>query len=56
MINKLKQLVPNYLGEINWEEIDKVILPQFKEKLINTPQEPKFHGEGNVYIHTNLGS
>ena len=54
MINKLQALVPNYLGEINWEEIDKVILPQFKEKLINTQQEPKFHGEGNVYIHTKM--
>ena len=54
MIRKLKELVPKYKGKINWQKIDEVILPTFKKGLINTEQEPKFHGEGNVYIHTKM--
>ena len=46
-----------YLPEneaINWDLINEGILKPFYINMINTNQEKKWHGEGNVYIHTQL--
>ena len=40
--------------ELNWEEIAASFLGIFFSEMKNTEQNPKFHGEGNVYIHTQM--
>ena len=52
-INELYKYLPNN-ETINWEEIQNGILKPFYINMINTNQEPKWHGEGNVFIHTKL--
>lgn len=39
---------------INWPLIEMEILKPFVNDLINTEQDAKWHGEGNVYNHTKL--
>lgn len=39
---------------INWDLINKEIFNPFYKKMENTMQEPKWHGEGNVLIHTKM--
>ncbi|MCL2466832.1 MAG: AAA family ATPase [Micrococcales bacterium] len=48
----LRELVPDAGGTIDWagvlDEVD-ILAP-----LANTPQQPEFHGEGDVLIHTRM--
>ena len=37
---------------INWNNIEDTALSRFEEALCNTRQSPKYHEEGDVYIHT----
>ena len=37
---------------INWNNIEDTALFRFEEALCNTRQSPKYHEEGDVYIHT----
>ncbi|WP_347906097.1 AAA family ATPase [Pseudomonas purpurea] len=49
---QLSALVPKPGGETSWPELMEVI-PAIK-LLAGTPQEPEYHGEGNVLIHTKM--
>ena len=37
---------------INWNNIEDTAIARFEEALCNTRQSPKYHEEGDVYIHT----
>lgn len=39
---------------IDWNNIEATVLGRFEGQLQNTPQSPKYHGEGDVYIHTKM--
>ena len=39
---------------IDWNLIEEGIFKPYVNPLINTMQEPKWHKEGNVYIHTKM--
>ena len=39
---------------IDWKLIEEGIFKPYVNPLINTMQEPKWHKEGNVYIHTKM--
>lgn len=51
-IEKLYAFLPN--NDINWEEIDNKLLYKFALDMRQTPQEFKWHQEGNVYVHTQM--
>ncbi len=51
-IEKLYQYLPT--DKIHWEQIEEEILHPFVYDLAHTPQEPKWHGEGDVLTHTKL--
>ena len=48
---KINKLINFKTFEYNWDEILKI--PEFK-KLKSCEQNPKWHGEGNAFIHTQL--
>lgn len=50
--NLYKYLPTNNI--INWDLITTEILNKYYKDMINTNQEPKWHGEGNVFIHTKM--
>lgn len=37
---------------IDWKLIRQNVVDKFKDRMIATPQPTKWHGEGNVYVHT----
>ena len=37
---------------IDWNHIESTVLEKFEEGLRQTKQSPKWHEEGDVYIHT----
>ncbi|MGN0465551.1 MAG: AAA family ATPase [Lachnospiraceae bacterium] len=39
---------------LNWEDIETSPIGFFFSEMKNVEQNPKFHGEGNVYIHTQM--
>ena len=47
----IKELINFKTFEFNWEKIESI--PEFK-KLKKCEQSPKWHGEGNAWIHTKL--
>jgi putative nucleotidyltransferase with HDIG domain len=49
-IEKLYKYLPN--DKVDWELINGEIFSPYVARLKNTPQEAKWHGEGNVYNHT----
>lgn len=51
-MDELYKYLPN--GFINWKLIEEGIFKPYVDRLINTNQEPKWHMEGNVYIHTKM--
>lgn len=51
-IEKLYKYLPN--ETINWELIKEELLLPYVDDLEKTMQEPKWHSEGNVLIHTHL--
>lgn len=53
MIKRLYKYLP-INNIINWPLIEMEILKPFVNDLINTEQDAKWHGEGNVYNHTKL--
>ena len=52
IIKKLLKYLPN--DKINWELIEQEILQPFVMDMKNTPQEAKWHGEGDVWTHTKM--
>ena len=52
-IDYLYRYLP-FEGIINWDLINNEIFNPFYKNLEQTPQEPKWHGEGNVLIHTKM--
>jgi len=48
---KIDKLINFKTFEFNWTEIEKI--PEFK-KLKSCKQNPKFHGEGDAFIHTKM--
>ena len=51
-IELLYRYLPN--DDIDWKLLNKEIFKPFYKDLENTMQEPKWHGEGNVLIHTKM--
>ena len=52
IIKKLLKYLPN--ESINWKLIEKELLFKFVSEMKNTPQEAKWHGEGDVWTHTKM--
>ena len=52
MINKLYKYLPE--KEINWNLIENELLLPFVTSMKETPQEEKWHGEGDVWTHTKM--
>lgn len=48
---KINRLIDFQNFEYRWDEIERI--PEFK-KLKNCEQSPKWHGEGNAWVHTKL--
>lgn len=52
-IETIKQLIPESpFAKIDWDSIALSSLGFFFPAMIRTPQDPEFHGEGDVYTHT----
>lgn len=49
-----KMIHDSHKAELNWEEIAASPIGYFLQDMKKIPQNPKFHGEGDVYIHTQL--
>lgn len=41
-------------GVINWEYVKATVMSDFADTLAKTPQNPKWHGEGDVWTHTKM--
>lgn len=54
-INETEKMIPvsSEIG-INWNNIEKSGFEFFIRKMKGIPQNPEFHAEGNVYIHTQM--
>lgn len=51
----LLSLVPQTRGaHIDWDTLERTPLEPWFRKMEDTPQQPEWHGEGNVYAHTRL--
>ena len=47
------KLVPrDARAAIDWNAIEKLLRPTCFAEMKNTPQNPRYHGEGDVYVHT----
>lgn len=54
-ISEIEKMIPSSRkAELNWEEIAASPLGYFLQDMKRIPQNPQFHGEGDVYIHTQL--
>ncbi len=51
---RIRGLIPEPDGEIRWEEWGKTALGSYFEKMKKTPQNPAWHGEGDVFTHTSM--
>lgn len=51
---QLLTLVPEPGQEIDWAAIQATTLSPYFQKMEATPQQPEWHGEGNVWVHTRL--
>ena len=55
VISEIEKMIPaSHKVELNWEEIAASPLGYFLQDMKRIPQNPQFHGEGDVYIHTQL--
>ena len=51
----LLSLIPQTRGaRIDWEALERTPLGSWFRKMKDTPQQPEWHGEGDVYTHTKL--
>ncbi len=48
------RLIPDASGNIPWEAWETTALGAYIEQMCRTPQEPKWHGEGDVWTHTRM--
>ena len=54
-INEISRLVPGSpSAEIDWVKIDKLFEATCFSEMKLTPQNPAYHGEGDVYTHTQM--
>lgn len=54
-LNRIGSCIPdNPSGEIPWEQLLPLLSACGFSALQQTPQDPIFHGEGNVYTHTQM--
>lgn len=52
---EMERLIPaSSETELNWEEITASLFGDFFSEMEKTEQNPRFHGEGNVCIHTQM--
>lgn len=57
-MNRIDELIavvpeaPEYV--INWSMIKRTVMRPFVESLKNTKQSPKYHAEGDVWVHTEM--
>lgn len=55
-MNRLDELLkivpdaPNFT--IDWETVGRTVMRRFASSMKETPQNPRYHAEGNVWIHT----
>ena len=55
LIRKLDQLIPcSPDGKIDWEPVEGLFAAAFFSRLRDVPQDPLYHGEGNVMAHTRM--
>lgn len=52
-IDKLYKYLPTD-NIINWDLINNELLKPYYQNMVNTPQDPRWHKEGNVFIHTKM--
>ena len=52
-MNDLLRLVSQTAQNINWEGLEQA-LPFFVKPMSETAQDPRFHGEGDVWTHTRM--
>ena len=54
-IDSITDLIPTSLsGEIDWDRADRLLAGSGFSHMRQTPQNPVFHGEGDVYTHTQM--
>lgn len=54
-IIEITRLFPSSVSEkINWAELEASPLGRFLTTMSNTPQNPEYHAEGDVYEHTKM--
>lgn len=52
---QLAQCMPAFPSrEIPWERIDRLFAGNSFQRMKSTPQNPVYHGEGDVYLHTQM--
>lgn len=55
IISEIRELLPSHPGaQLEWAKIEHSSIGSFLAEMGKTPQNPDFHGEGNVYIHTKM--
>lgn len=54
MESELLNYIPDYKLGVDWNLIENSFLAPYVQQMKNTPQNPEWHGEGNVFIHTKM--
>lgn len=54
-MNELTEIVPSEPDfTVDWDRIEKGVMRYFVSAMSKTQQNPKYHAEGNVWIHTKM--
>ena len=55
IISEIRELLPSHPEmQLEWTRIEHSSIGGFLAEMEQTPQNPDFHGEGDVYIHTKM--
>lgn len=55
IISEIRELLPAHPElQLDWTRIEHSFIGGFLKEMQKTPQNPDFHGEGDVYIHTKM--
>lgn len=54
MKNEILNYIPNREEGVDWKLIEESFLSYYIERMKETPQNPAWHAEGNVFLHTKM--
>ncbi len=54
MKSELLNYIPDYKHGIDWNVVENSFFAPYVQRMKDTPQNPEWHGEGNVFNHTKM--